>query len=126
MKFLVIDGSATMRRIVVDSLRRIGFTETLEAADGVDALERIDKSIGFVITGWNATRAGGLDFVRALRSSHESADLPVLMVTTRSGRHDVLAAAAAGVNNFIAKPFTPEALRAKIEQLLPATACPAE
>jgi two-component system, chemotaxis family, chemotaxis protein CheY len=126
MKFLVIDGSATMRRIVVDSLRRIGFTETVEAADCAEALERIDGSIGFVITDRSPTRAAGLEFVRALRSSSERADLPVLMVTTRSGRHDILAAAAAGVNNYIAKPFTPELLRAKIEQLLPATACRAE
>jgi two-component system, chemotaxis family, chemotaxis protein CheY len=118
MKFLVIDDSATMRRIVVNSLQRIGFSDTVEAGDGVEALERFDASISFVITDWNMPNMSGLEFVRALRSRPEGAGIPILMVTTRSVREDILAAIEAGVNNYIVKPFTPQVLKEKIDQLL--------
>jgi two-component system, chemotaxis family, chemotaxis protein CheY len=122
MKFLVIDDSATMRRIVLNSLNRIGFSDTVEAADGVEALERFDDSVSFVITDWNMPNMSGLEFVRALRSRPEGAGIPILMVTTRSVREDILAAIEAGVNNYIVKPFTPQVLKEKIDQLLAAGA----
>ena len=68
MKFLVVDDSATMRRIVMNSLRRIGFSDFVEASDGVEALDSFDPSIEFVITDWNMPNMGGIDFVRQLRS----------------------------------------------------------
>jgi len=122
MKFLVIDDSATMRRIVVNSLHRIGFTDTVEACDGLDALERLDTSVGFIITDWNMPRMSGPEFVRTLRSQPKFAGLPVLMVTTRSVREDILVAIEAGVSNYIVKPFSPQVLKEKIEQLLPVAA----
>jgi two-component system chemotaxis response regulator CheY len=118
MKFLVVDDSATMRRIVINSLQRIGFTDYVEAADGAEALERFDESIEFVITDWNMPIMGGLDLVKALRARPDGARIPILMVTTRSVREDILAAAQAGVNNYVVKPFTPQILKEKIDQVM--------
>lgn len=118
MKFLVIDDSATMRRIVINSLQRIGFTETVEAGDGAEALAAYDASISFVITDWNMPNMSGVDFTRALRARPDGKDVPILMVTTRSVREDIIAAIEAGVNNYIVKPFTPQVLKEKIDQLL--------
>ncbi|HET8656082.1 MAG TPA: response regulator [Longimicrobiaceae bacterium] len=120
MKFLVVDDSATMRRIVINSLQRIGFNDVVEAEDGQQALERFDDSVGFVITDWNMPNMNGLDFARALRS--KGAATPILMVTTRSVREDIVAAVEAGVNNYIVKPFTPQVLKEKIDSILPAGA----
>lgn len=118
MRFLIVDDSATMRRIVVNSLRRIGYEECIEAGDGSEALERFDPSVGFVITDWNMPTMTGLEFVRALRARAEGRSVPVLMVTTRSVREDILQAAQAGVNNYVVKPFTPQVLKEKIDQVL--------
>ncbi|MEO7363594.1 MAG: response regulator [Gemmatimonadaceae bacterium] len=122
MKFLVVDDSATMRRIVVNSLQRIGFNETVEAADGVDALAKYDGSISFVITDWNMPNMSGTEFTKALRLRPDGKDVPVLMVTARSVRDDILVAMEAGVNNYIVKPFTPQVLKEKIDALLTAAA----
>ena len=118
MKFLVVDDSATMRRIVVNSLGRIGFGECVEAGDGAEALAAYDPSVDFVITDWNMPNVSGLDFVRALRGREDGASVPILMVTTRSVREDIVQAAQAGVNNYIVKPFTPQVLKEKIDQVL--------
>jgi two-component system chemotaxis response regulator CheY len=118
MKFLVVDDSVTMRRIVMNSLQRIGYADCVEAGDGVEALERFGPEIDFVITDWNMPNMGGLEFVQALRARPDGARVPVLMVTARSIREDILAAAQAGVNNYIVKPFTPQVLKEKIEQVL--------
>jgi two-component system chemotaxis response regulator CheY len=120
MKFLVVDDSATMRRIVINSLQRIGFNDVVEAEDGQQALERFDDSVSFVITDWNMPNMNGLDFARALRA--KGAATPILMVTTRSVREDIVAAVEAGVNNYIVKPFTPQVLKEKIDSILPAGA----
>jgi two-component system, chemotaxis family, chemotaxis protein CheY len=118
MKFLVVDDSATMRRIIVNSLQRIGHAECVEAADGREALDKFDDSIGFVITDWNMPVMSGVDFARALRASSVGKAVPILMVTTRSVRDDIVAAVDAGVNNYIVKPFTPQVLKEKIDQIL--------
>lgn len=123
MKFLVVDDSATMRRIVVNSLQRIGFNEYVEAADGVEALMKFDQSIQFVITDWNMPNMSGTELAKALRSRDDAGKtVPVLMVTARSVRDDILLAMEAGVNNYIVKPFTPQVLKEKIDALLPAAA----
>ena len=116
MKFLVVDDSSTMRRIVVNSLHRIGFTETVEAGDGQEALEKFDASVTFVITDWNMPNMTGTEFARALRERGEQ--VPILMVTARSVREDIIEAMEAGVNNYIVKPFTPQVLKEKIDQVL--------
>ena len=122
MKFLVVDDSATMRRIVINSLHRIGYTNTIEAEDGADALAKFDRSVSFVITDWNMPNLSGTEFTKALRSRADGADVPVLMITSRSVRDDILTAMEAGVNNYIVKPFTPQILKDKIDAILPAAA----
>ena len=118
MRFLVVDDSATMRRIVVNSLKRIGYEECVEAGDGAEALERFDSTIEFVITDWNMPTMTGLEFVRAVRARPDGKSVPVLMVTTRSVREDIVQAAQAGVNNYVVKPFTPQVLKEKIDQVI--------
>ena len=122
MKFLVVDDSATMRRIVINSLQRIGYGETVEAADGQEALAKFDSSVTFVITDWNMPVMTGTEFTKLLRLRPDGARVPVLMVTARSMKDDILAAMEAGVNNYIVKPFTPHVLKEKIDALLPAVA----
>ena len=123
MKFLVVDDSATMRRIVINSLQRIGFNDVVEAGDGREALDQFDASVKFVITDWNMPNMNGIDLARSLRARDDGKAVPILMVTTRSVREDIVAAVEAGVNNYIVKPFTPQVLKEKIDQLLgtPAT-----
>lgn len=118
MKFLIVDDSATMRRIVANSLQRIGYSEFSEAGDGAEALGAFDTSVDFIITDWNMPNMGGLDFVRAVRGREEGKKVPILMVTTRSVREDIVQAAQAGVNNYVVKPFTPQVLKEKIDQVL--------
>ena len=118
MKFLVVDDSLTMRRIIINALQRIGYNDTVEASDGKEALEKFDGSIGFVITDWNMPLMSGVEFARAVRSNSVGASVPILMVTTRGAREDIVAAVEAGVNNYILKPFTPSVLKEKIDRLL--------
>src|ERR1700733_9966567 len=118
MRFLVVDDSVTMRRIIVNSLQGIGFTDVVEACDGRQALDRFDSSVGFIITDWNMPVMNGVEFARNLRARPDGRTVPLLMVTTRSSREDIVAAVEAGVNNYILKPFTPQVLKEKIELLL--------
>jgi two-component system, chemotaxis family, chemotaxis protein CheY len=122
MKFLVVDDSATMRRIVVNTLQRVGFTQCVEAADGVEALARFDSSIALVITDWSMPHMSGTELVQALRQREDGRTVPVLMVIARSAREDIITALEAGVNNYIVKPFTPQALKDKIDSLIAARA----
>jgi len=119
MKFLVVDDSPTMRRIVCNALREIGYTDVIEAGDGVDALEKLEQeTVDFVITDWNMPNMNGLELTRAIRNHNRLNNLPILMVTTRGMKEDVIAAMQARVNNYIVKPFTPEVLRDKINLIL--------
>jgi len=118
MRFLVVDDSVTMRRIIVNSLQRIGYTDIVEASDGTDALEKFEPGIGFIITDWNMPNMSGIDFARAVRSNPNGGSVPILMVTTRGAREDIVAAVEAGVNNYVLKPFTPPVLKEKIDHVL--------
>ena len=118
-KILAVDDNPTMRRIIVNTLKRAGYTDVIEASDGRDALEKLKTDhINLVITDWNMPQMDGLTLVKALRSSDEFKQLPILMITTRSVREDIVKALKAGVNNYIVKPFSPETLRAKIQEVL--------
>jgi two-component system chemotaxis response regulator CheY len=117
MKCLVVDDSATMRRIVVNALKTIGYADIVEACDGQDALAKCDGSVEMVITDWNMPTMGGLDLVRNLRGNPATARVPILMVTTRSVKEDILQAVQAGVNSYILKPFTPQVLKEKLDQV---------
>lgn len=119
LKILAVDDSPTMRRIIINTLKRAGYNDVIEANDGKDALAKLKvEKANFVITDWNMPEMDGLTFVTTLRSIDEYKKLPVLMVTTRSVKEDIVEAMKAGVNNYIVKPFTPDTLKAKIEQTL--------
>jgi two-component system chemotaxis response regulator CheY len=124
MKFLIVDDSATMRRILVNSLQRIGFGECVEAENGLQGLEKFDSSIAFVITDWNMPTMSGIEFARALRRHGAGKSVPILMVTSRSVREDIAVAVDAGVNSYIIKPFTPQLLKEKIDRVLSASIAP--
>jgi len=118
MKCLVVDDSAINRRILINHLRQIGFTHIVEAADGKQALQLCSADVDVVITDWNMPVMAGVDLARSLRSHEEFATIPVLLVTARNARDDVVEAADAGIDGYIVKPFTPETLKAKIEAIL--------
>lgn len=119
LKILAVDDSPTMRRIIVNTLKRAGYDDVTEASDGKDALAKMKvEQFNFVITDWNMPEMDGLTFVSQIRGLDEFKDLPILMVTTRSVKDDIIEAMKAGVNNYIVKPFTPETLGEKIGQVL--------
>lgn len=118
MRFLVVDDSATMRRIVVNSLQRIGYSDVVEAGDGKEALDKLDASVGFIITDWNMPNMTGVELAQAVRAREGFQALPILMVTARSVREDIMTALEAGLNYYIVKPFTPQVLKEKIDALL--------
>ena len=119
LKILAVDDSPTMRRIIVNTLKRAGYEDVTEASDGKDAIAKMKvESFNFVITDWNMPEMDGLTFVSQVRSLDEFKDMPILMVTTRSVKDDIIEAMKAGVNNYIVKPFTPETLGEKIGQVL--------
>ena len=89
-----------------------------DRADGNEALECCDASVELVITDWNMPNMGGLDLVKALRSKPDTENTPILMVTTRSVQEDILEAVQAGVNSYIVKPFTPQILKEKIDEIV--------
>ncbi len=120
LRFLVVDDSVTMRRIVINSLKNLGHQNFIEASDGRDALEKlaVDSSVNFVITDWNMPNVSGLELTKAIRSDEKLNSLPILMVTTRGVKDDIIEALNARVNNYVVKPFTPQILKEKIEQIL--------
>jgi len=119
LKILAVDDSPTMRRIIINTLKRAGFNDVAEATDGKDALAKMKvDNFNFIITDWNMPEMDGLTFVNNVRSSSEFSSLPILMVTTRSVKDDIVQAMKAGVNSYIVKPFTPDTLKEKIMQVL--------
>jgi two-component system chemotaxis response regulator CheY len=115
MKFLVVDDSSTMRRIIKNSLKRIGYEDIIEAENGKDALE-IYSQADVILTDWNMPEMDGLNFVKNVRTSNTT--IPILMVTTNAAKDDIVQALKNGVDNYIVKPFTPDTLKEKIETLL--------
>jgi two-component system, chemotaxis family, chemotaxis protein CheY len=118
MKVLVVDDFATMRKIVRNILKQIGFEDITEAEDGNAAL-RVLKSdkIGLVVTDWNMPNMSGLDLLQEIRRDAQTQNIPVLMVTAEGLKENVMEAVKAGVNNYVVKPFTAEVLQEKIETI---------
>jgi len=118
MKILVVDDFSTMRRIIKNLLRDLGFTNTTEADDGTTALPMLQKgSFDFLVTDWNMPGMQGIDLLIAIREDPELSSLPVLMVTAESKREQIIEAAKAGVNGYIVKPFTAQTLKEKINKI---------
>lgn len=121
MKFLVVDDSPTMRRIVINALKTFGYSDVVEAGDGQEALDQLSKNkVDFVITDWNMPNMSGLDLTKAIRSNDNTKSLPILMVTTRGLKQDIIEALKAKVNNYVVKPFTPQVLKEKLDAILKA------
>jgi two-component system, chemotaxis family, chemotaxis protein CheY len=119
MKFLVVDDSLTMRRIVVNALKSLGYEQVIEGADGKEAVTKlVTEGATFVITDWNMPEMSGLELAKWMRSNAQFETTPILMITTRGNKDDVIEAMKARVNNYIVKPFTPQGLKEKIELVL--------
>ena len=120
MKILVVDDSSTMRRIIVNTLARLGYKDVVQAADGVEAWDALQANpdISVVITDWNMPNMNGLELVKKIRAEEKYVDVPIIMVTTEGGKAEVITALKAGVNNYIVKPFTPQVLKEKLQAVL--------
>ena len=116
MKLLVVDDSSTMRRIIKNTLARLGHKDVLEGADGVEGWDALDANpdVEMLITDWNMPEMNGLELVKKVRADDRFLDLPIIMVTTEGGKAEVITALKAGVNNYIVKPFTPQVLKEKL------------
>lgn len=118
MKILIVDDFSTMRRIIKNLLRDLGYNNTSEADDGSSALPMLQNgSFEFLITDWNMPNMPGIELLKAVRADARLKDLPVLMVTAEAKREQIVEAAQAGVNGYIIKPFTAETLKEKIEKI---------
>ncbi len=118
MRLLVVDDFSTMRRIIKNILRQLGFNNIEEADDGTSAWEIINKGgIDFVISDWNMPQMTGIELLRKVRASEEFADMPFLMVTAEAQQENIIEAVQAKVSNYIVKPFTAETLKQKIDKI---------
>ena len=118
MKVLVVDDFATMRRIIKNVLRQIGFTQILEADDGSTALGVLkENKVDLIISDWNMPQMNGLDLLKAVRKEEPTKVIPFVMVTAEAQKDNVLQAVQAGVSNYIVKPFTADAVKEKLNQI---------
>ena len=118
MKIMVVDDFPTMRRIVRTMLRDLGYTNVHEAEDGLMGLAHLRASpFDFVITDWNMPNLNGLEMLKEIRADARLAHLPVLMVTAESKKENIIAAAQAGANGYVVKPFTAATLEEKITKI---------
>ena len=118
IKILIVDDFSTMRRIIKNLLRDLGYNSTFEADDGSTALPMLESGdFDFVISDWNMPIMQGIDLLRKMRSDPKLKSLPFLMVTAEAKREQIVVAAQAGVNGYIVKPFTADTLKDKIDKI---------
>jgi two-component system chemotaxis response regulator CheY len=118
MKFLVVDDFSTMRRIVRNLLKELGFTNIDEAEDGAVALQKLNGApFDFVVTDWNMPNMDGLTLLQTIRQTPHLKHLPVLMITAEAKKENIIAAAQAGASGYIVKPFTAATLSEKLEKI---------
>ena len=118
MCILIVDDFSTMRCIVRNVLRQIGFNNTLEADDGLTAWDILQREkIDFIISDWNMPNMTGLELLRKVRSDEQLSDTPFLMVTAEAQQENILEAVHARVSNYIVKPFTADTLKQKIDKI---------
>ncbi|MBK7363858.1 MAG: chemotaxis response regulator CheY [Nitrosomonas sp.] len=119
LKFLVVDDFSTMRRIIRNLLRELGFLNVEEAEDGAAALRKLRESnFDFVVSDWNMPNMDGLTMLQSVRADQELKQIPVLMVTAEAKKENIIAAAQAGANGYIVKPFTAATLDEKLNKIL--------
>jgi two-component system chemotaxis response regulator CheY len=118
MKVLVVDDMATMRRIVKNVLKQLGFSRVEEAENGAEALQKLRaETYGLVVSDWNMPVMTGIDMLRAIRSDEKLKSIPVLMVTAEAQQGNLIEAIQAGVSNYIVKPFTAETMQEKLGKI---------
>lgn len=116
--FLVVDDFSTMRRIVRNLLKELGFVNVQEAEDGVQALSRLRaEPFDFVVSDWNMPNMTGIELLRAIRADAKLKHLPVLMVTAEAKRENIIEAAQAGASGYVVKPFTAATLDEKLKKI---------
>lgn len=119
LRILVVDDSLTMRRILVNTVIKAGFSEVKEAEDGKDALAKLmADEYDLLMTDWNMPNMNGIELVQAVRSDEKLKKIPILMVTTRNMKEDIVNAIKSGVNGYIVKPFDAKTLNAKIAEII--------
>lgn len=117
-KFLVVDDFSTMRRIVRNLLKELGYTNVDEAEDGVQALHKLrSDTFDFVVSDWNMPNMDGLTMLQEIRKDPALSKLPVLMVTAEAKKENIVAAAQAGANGYVVKPFTAATLDEKLGKI---------
>jgi two-component system chemotaxis response regulator CheY len=115
---LVVDDMSTMRRILKNVLKQIGFSNLVEAENGQDALNKLKVGdIGLIVSDWNMPVMQGIELLRTVRADAELKHLPFLMVTAEGQKENIIEAVQAGVSNYVVKPFTAEALQGKLEKI---------
>ena len=118
MKILIVDDFSTMRRIIKNLLRDLGFNNTQEADDGTTGLPMLQTgNYDFLVTDWNMPGMTGIDLLRTVRADPKLQSLPVLMVTAEAKKEQIVLAAKEGVNGYIVKPFTAQTLKEKIDKI---------
>lgn len=118
MKILVVDDFSTMRRIVRNLLKELGFSNVQEAEDGVDALRKLRaETFEFVVSDWNMPNMTGIDLLREIRKDDALKHLPVLMVTAEAKKENIIEAAQAGASGYVVKPFTAITLDEKLKKI---------
>lgn len=118
MKFLVVDDFSTMRRIVRNLLKELGFANVDEAEDGQIALQKLNSlPFDFVVTDWNMPNMDGLTLLQNIRATPSLKHLPVLMITAEAKKENIIAAAQAGASGYIVKPFTAATLSEELEKI---------
>lgn len=118
MKILIVDDMVTMRRIVKNVLKQLGFSNIDEAENGQDGLQKLKSSkYDFVVSDWNMPVMTGIDMLRAIRADEQLKAIPVLMVTAEAQQKNLVEAVQAGVSNYIIKPFTAETMQEKLAKI---------
>jgi two-component system chemotaxis response regulator CheY len=119
IKILVVDDFATMRKVIRNLLKQVGYENIVEAEDGVTALKALkSQKIDFIISDWNMPNMTGIELLKAVRADEDLKTTPFLMVTAEALQDNVITAVKAGVSNYIVKPFTAEVLNDKIKKIL--------
>lgn len=120
MRVLIVDDFSTMRRIVRNILRQLGFTNMTEADDGTAAWDILNREkIDFIVSDWNMPQMTGIELLRKVRASEQHQNIPFLMVTAEAQQENILEAVQARVSNYIVKPFTADTLKQKIDKIFP-------
>ncbi len=119
MKILVVDDFSTMRKIIKNLLRKLGYQEVHEAENGEVALEMLKSdNFNFILADWNMPKMNGLDLLKAIREDEKYKDIPFVMVTSEANKDNILKAVEAGADDYIVKPFNANDLKEKLKTVL--------